>query len=688
MDAEVDRRGRGGARIPLESHVELTHEGFAEKFEADGVNVSQGGLAMRSSYLPHVGAKLRCRFPGARGALVEAGAEVVWSSDKGPHTGEFGLRFLELDAETSDAIRTLLHGRSYLPPAPGQARGAEDTIDEPVGPSAISLEIEGVPSAIRAGIVSEDEDVLTVSQELSFLRLKTGVTVQKDGRRGRIEGIDLLVDGDTPRLMIDIVFEDALVVPAAESTLPDFLPPAPAEEETAVDLSAPESFAHDDEDEDEIDEAIEAALDGLASPGPRIVHVGRASHLMDTPSVDTGIPGSIDEALAAVVAEEEPAAEAAPAKIEEDAVVLPKNGPAEVLAGIRRSAKEIVPTLIPKLRLFLAKVRPALVMLSAKARTFWATFKAERAPKLAAAIEKALAYAKRGYSTLSAKIGERLPALANKTRRRRKTAPPPADSNVTRRRAKKRGAKAQKPEKRRRRTLALSAAAFVGVGLAAWALMPGEETVDAADPLAGHQPLVAETSEAAPAPAPTATDTAASSTAAATPAASAEPITPTMPRALGEASREAGPMPAPTFPSLSEGARPQAPQALPEGSPYAVDVREGGNATAAPAGVTSEGTVFGAPDVPGGRSFLIRMSQPVTVVRGTARPDGFTVTVPNSLSLDRAGPIAASHPLVERSMILNRGDHSELTITFAEGQSPAYRVSARGSAIEVLIARR
>ena len=146
-------------------------------------------------------------------------------------------------------------------------------------------------------------------------------------------------------------------------------------------------------------------------------------------------------------------------------------------------------------------------------------------------------------------------------------------------------------------------------------------------------------------------------------------------------------MAAPTFPSLRDGAHPQAPQGLPEGSPYAVDVREGG-APAAAATATSEGSVFGAPDIENGRSFLIRMSQPVTVIRGTARADGFSVEIPSSLSLDRAGPIAASHPLIERSMILNRGDHSELTITFVSGRTPAYRVSARGSAIEVLIARR
>jgi hypothetical protein len=666
--------------------VELTHEGFTEKFEADGVNVSQGGLAMRASYLPDVGARLRCRFPGARGALVEAGAEVVWSSDKGPHTGEFGLRFLDLDDEASRALRRLLHGRSYRPPAPGESHCAEDTIDEPVGPNRISLEIDDVSAPIRAGVVSEDEDVLTVSQELPFLKLKTGVTVQKDGRRGRIEGIDLLVDGETPRLMIDIVFDEAVSDSVGETTVPDFEPVAPVStsQDTAVDLSSPETVSAYD---DELDEAIEEALDELSKPKTRVVHVAPATNLVDTPSVDTAIPGSIDEALASVVAEpEEAKVETAETDEELAAALVAKNGPAEVLKDIRVR----LVALLPKLRLLLSRVRPALVMLTDKARTFWGTFRAERAPKLAAAIEKALAFAKRGWHALSTKLGEKLPALAQRTRRRRKTSPPPTDSNVARRRGKQKRTKGQKSEKRRRRTILLSALAFVGVGLAVWALTPGDETVDAADPLAGHEPLVADDTTAAPAAPTSTTPASAPAPAPASSAAAAAPATPSMPRAVGEASREAGPMPAPTFPSLSEGARPQAPQALPEGSPYAVDVREGGGENAAPAtaSATSEGTLFGAPDVPGGRSYLIRMSQPVSVVRGAARADGFTVTIPDSLSLDRAGPIAASHPLVERSMILNRGDHAELTITFVEGQSPTYRVSARGSAIEVLIARR
>lgn len=99
------------------------------------------------------------------------------------------------------------------------------------------------------------------------------------------------------------------------------------------------------------------------------------------------------------------------------------------------------------------------------------------------------------------------------------------------------------------------------------------------------------------------------------------------------------------------------------------------------------GTAFGADAVEGGEKYVLRMSNPVTVLDGIMEEDGFSVTIPGSLSLSRAGPIAAAHPDVEHASILNRGDFSELTLRFVAGRHPAYRVEARGPAIEVTVAR-
>lgn len=100
-----------------------------------------------------------------------------------------------------------------------------------------------------------------------------------------------------------------------------------------------------------------------------------------------------------------------------------------------------------------------------------------------------------------------------------------------------------------------------------------------------------------------------------------------------------------------------------------------------------QGVAFGAAEVPGGEKYVLRMSNPVTRMDGVVEDGGFSVMIPGSLSLSRAGPIATAHPDVEHAGILNRGDFSELTIRFVAGRHPAYRVEARGPAIEITIAR-
>ncbi|MFW2388011.1 MAG: PilZ domain-containing protein [Polyangiales bacterium] len=99
------------------------------------------------------------------------------------------------------------------------------------------------------------------------------------------------------------------------------------------------------------------------------------------------------------------------------------------------------------------------------------------------------------------------------------------------------------------------------------------------------------------------------------------------------------------------------------------------------------GTAFGADSVAGGEKYVLRMSNPVAAMEGIVEGDGFSVTIPGSLSLSRAGPIATAHPDIEHASILNRGDFSELTVRFVAGRHPAYRVEARGPAIEITVAR-
>ncbi|MEI8255776.1 MAG: PilZ domain-containing protein, partial [Deltaproteobacteria bacterium] len=75
----------------------------AEAYEADGVDLSIGGMSLRTSLLPDRGSELACRFKLEDGRRVMTRGEVVWAQDVGSDAGEFGLRFTDLaDADEND----------------------------------------------------------------------------------------------------------------------------------------------------------------------------------------------------------------------------------------------------------------------------------------------------------------------------------------------------------------------------------------------------------------------------------------------------------------------------------------------------------------------------------------------------------------------------------------------------------
>lgn len=96
-------------------------------------------------------------------------------------------------------------------------------------------------------------------------------------------------------------------------------------------------------------------------------------------------------------------------------------------------------------------------------------------------------------------------------------------------------------------------------------------------------------------------------------------------------------------------------------------------------------STFGSKQVPNARRFTLRMSAPIQELRGSRDAQGFDVVVIGGRSLDRAKPIQASHKAVSHASILNRGQRAELKIRFVPGKRPAYRVSAQGDTLELLL---
>lgn len=583
MQARTDRRAPDAHRIPLDMLVRLTHEDYEEPFDADGVDVSAGGIALRADYLPEVGDRLRCRLDGpADGAEIELDGEVVWAHDAGERSGEFGLRFATMDGEAEAALRrTLAH------------------LGRPVQGARARLHLDSVATPIDAEVVDHDERALTVEQELPFLRIGMGVVVEGHGpAHGRLASVDLRVEAGVPRLLL--VVEDARAA-ASDATLRDFEMPhedTPCEPLTAHALDSIDRVAGERAFDDGAgaDDSATGAIEAAEAAHPRGALEGARGAEEQAVRDDTSaLPG-------ALVARLEPAWQ-----------------------NVRRHASALA-----------RRARPALAALWAKLAVWVASAVSKGGPRAKRVWSKTLAV----VQALSAKAAARV--LRGKAKRRTTSAPVRvAEAPRPRRQREERPAAA--PRKTARIVL-VSALAFTGVGAAVYALS-GD---DAPPPVA---PVV---TPPAPEPAPAAS-AAQSATLPIEPAPAPEAAAPEAP---APAEPEGGRLDEPTYPTLAE-----------------------------PAAAPAESTRFGAAEVPNGRSRTIRMSQPVTTLRGERQPDGFTVTIPGSLALEGARGIAAANPAVDQSMILNRGDHSVLTVRFVAGQSPSYRVVARGAAIEITIGR-
>lgn len=258
---------REHARIPCTIPVELTHDERTPGFEADAVDLSAGGLSLRSSNLPEVGAQLHCRFetlPG--GTRITGRGEVVWAKPSGDRSGEFGLRFTQIDPKAQALISEMIAERvatGGITPQP-QPRMATLEFEENEGPITAKL-----TRAIGRDFVFE--------QPLDVLALGRGVVAYADKTlgHGNILRVDLRMDNGTPTLALTVRFSkeqeayaefgeydwgepESGTQPRAE--VPGFLAHPPSQLDTVPELAAPSGM------DDEHSQPAAAAADG----GPRV----------------------------------------------------------------------------------------------------------------------------------------------------------------------------------------------------------------------------------------------------------------------------------------------------------------------------------------------------------------------------------------------------------------------------------
>jgi hypothetical protein len=228
-----DRRSPVGQRVHFEAMVAVG--GAAGGFEAESVDLSQEGMRLRTAYLPGVGDQIVCRFDGLDGEVVALG-EVLWTTEAA-RGGEFAVRFVDMDEETTTALRKLIDiDEPEPPPPPEEPKVSRGT--------RVKLHIEGLASPMKARVKDATQTELRVGSSLEFLKLGRHVDVEDvdnaSRREGFVDGVRVEIDPGTsvPQLVVSLRFEAASAAASAPARDETMRSPVPEE--------ATEAEAHDE----------------------------------------------------------------------------------------------------------------------------------------------------------------------------------------------------------------------------------------------------------------------------------------------------------------------------------------------------------------------------------------------------------------------------------------------------------
>lgn len=191
--ATADRRDPTAARRPFHASVGLGAYDATDAISADAIDLSVGGMSVRSPLLPDVGVQLEFRFMLEDGKSINTRGEVVWTHDEGSRSGAFGVKFLAMPGDARASLRRSLE------PAIKSPSSAE---------TKVRLHLDSMDAPFRAKLRERLPGAVVVGHELSFLKLGGKVTVEgsKDNEAGVISAVEVEIDPATqnPRLILTI----------------------------------------------------------------------------------------------------------------------------------------------------------------------------------------------------------------------------------------------------------------------------------------------------------------------------------------------------------------------------------------------------------------------------------------------------------------------------------------------------
>lgn len=751
MERTHERRDDQEKRVPLRAAVELSDGAPEDAFEADAVNLSRGGMLLRSPCLPDLGARLRCSFEHPEsGAVIVAEGEVVWAQLEGEASGEIGLAFTgldprtemlieqiiadhgigmeqhEADAEQADAaVEPLRVSEPQRASEPRQSQSHSQSLPQAprrsTHPSArvTNLSLEGISEPLETRVTELIGDRAVFEQVLPLLQLGRAVAADAPelaGRRGAIASVELRMIGHVPTLAVTVTFESALqarasrereeqddgefhfsstdvAVPASEphDTEPDLESPSEHTAETVIARPAPISTTATEFGVSSAKPAQRSlpprqlaleAMQESAAPRMSARSVSANAQELDEPlpaALASQVSGDAAPQIKSASAAQSEPVKALPSRpsIAEPTTVFPlgqaegESDDDDLEHSLHMREPGWKPLAVQVLRGLQHGSRVAFIQLTRLA----IAASAAALPHLRFGLVRMRAMTRQLGRGVAPQLGtaRRLLAAQLTKKPRRTTAGASAEHDAARHAGRHPAAESQGSLGR---MLAIGALTTLAAGLGVYALIPTSEpetelhrAVDTSEPENG-----------ATQPAPDMTFTTAQTAPAAAP--------------LQAPPAAQAPMPVPSAASV------------PKGSPFAVDVREGGARAAAAPSVAASKTIartvsaetaavtksapknmrFGAANAPArAQRFELRMSKPIAAIEGLADAGGFTIIVHGTLSLDRAGPISASHRAVARAMVLNKGDRAELTIRFVDGKRPSYQVRAEGATLHLAI---
>ncbi len=642
--ADADRRDPTAPRRPFLGTVDLSATQDGERYQADAIDLSAGGMSLRAQLLPTVGERLGFQFALDDGCSVDAAGEVVWAHTRGDQgAGSFGVRFLDLTADTRAALGRVTRGGDVMR-SPDGSRPREE--------GKVKMFIAGMDAPLRARVRARTDGGLVLGSDLSFLKLGDQVSVEGSTQAaGLIDSVDVEIDPQTgiPRLILTIDTEGRGPRSAREAaakrdrSAPNDRPAAPASAAAVVVArpAEPAVVARPAPEEEVARPApaaprpVESAVTAPAVADARRAEAGavrtdpvaddedESDDDLDEPSA----PGWLTRSMAAVQGAYTRARDAAgPAYARaRDAA----GGAATRLKGvIRKDAPEADDAAGPRLR-------PQHVGRAEEAA-------AERPSLPGGALKSKRVVALAAVAT-ALTVGVVAVAVGG-------------------------GPRTETP----RPQLNVSAETPAAAGTAAEA----PESIDLSDNGADPAPLPEPRVRAADGNLPADLRGAASSTHAEGRA--------DAPVLAQRAVRRAAPAPArPVAPA----ARPVAPVARPGVRAAVPAVRP-----AAPAARVASGPVLGPttvtlgnPAVRPGTSLRLRMDGPITTLRGPgAVGASIVVMLPGRRSLDTAGGFAQRDPRVVSAAINNRPHGAELTLRFRT-PAPPYVARARGQTLEIVL---